>query len=144
MSSQGLSKAANPDFIDKSELKMLLVNMRQYLELWVMFDRVDLGDDRRITQQEFVGASVSGTFTDWGLDVQNAEESFRNIDTNGGGQILFDEFATWAISSKLDLRDAAARVAFQASAKKGAEAAAAAAAAASDAASDTGRSILIF
>ena len=33
------------------------------------------------------------------------EAEFAAIDSNGGGYILFDEFARWAISKALDLED---------------------------------------
>ena len=33
------------------------------------------------------------------------EASFKEIDTNGGGSILFDEFCQWAIKKNLDLED---------------------------------------
>ena len=41
----------------------------------------------------------------WGIDVEDPEQTFKNIDTNGGGEILFDEFAEWVISQGLDDED---------------------------------------
>ena len=38
--------------------------------------------------------------------MSDAEAEFGRIDTNGGGQLLFDEFSHWALSAGLDgLRD---------------------------------------
>jgi hypothetical protein len=37
--------------------------------------------------------------------LQDPEECFKEIDKNGGGFILFDEFAEWAIQKNLDLND---------------------------------------
>jgi hypothetical protein len=31
------------------------------------------------------------------------ELEFRNIDSNGGGQILFDEFCDWSCKKNLDI-----------------------------------------
>jgi len=40
-----------------------------------------------------------------GAKVTNPEETFKQIDTNGGGEVTFDEFCHWAIKMKLDLED---------------------------------------
>merc|ERR1712146_242386 len=39
-----------------------------------------------------------------GLKIDNPEAEFKAIDKNGGGIILFDEFADWALRKQLDLR----------------------------------------
>ena len=39
---------------------------------------------------------------DWGVTVEDPEAEFKAIDTNGGGQILFDEFCDWALHKGLD------------------------------------------
>lgn len=33
----------------------------------------------------------------WGISISDPEATFDEIDTNGGGMILFDEFCEWAI-----------------------------------------------
>lgn len=38
----------------------------------------------------------------WGIEIDDPEKTFKEIDTNGGGKILFDEFAAWVISLGLD------------------------------------------
>ena len=82
---------------------MLLLYLRQYLELWVMFDAIDTSKDRRIDEEEF--AAAAGLVEKWGLKVPDSGALFKEIDTDGGGMILFDEFAHWAIKKKLDLPD---------------------------------------
>jgi hypothetical protein len=37
--------------------------------------------------------------------VDDPEAEFKAIDKNGGGQLLFDEFAEWALKKQLDLED---------------------------------------
>ena len=41
----------------------------------------------------------------WGLKIEDPAATFKVIDADGGGKILFDEFAHWAIQNKLDLDD---------------------------------------
>jgi len=45
------------------------------------------------------------TLEKWGINIYDPEESFKEIDANGGGHVLFDEFVTWAASKNLDLED---------------------------------------
>ena len=40
-----------------------------------------------------------------GVDLPDPEKSFKDIDKNGGGIILFDEFCEFAIKTSLDLED---------------------------------------
>merc|ERR1712070_1165704 len=68
-----------------------------------MFQILDVNSDRRVSLEEFTMAATS--LQDWGLNVDPATlpAIFQQIDINGGGQILFVEFADWAIAQKLDL-----------------------------------------
>jgi Ca2+-binding EF-hand superfamily protein len=91
------------DYVEKSEFKFLLVCLRQYLEYYVMFDRIDSSDDKKISVSEFKLAVP--TLEKWGIKVSDPEATFASIDTNGGGSILFDEFCHWAIKQNLDLDD---------------------------------------
>jgi len=80
-----------------------LLYLRQYLELWVMFEAIDTNKDKRISSDEFaVAAKLVGT---WGLKIDDPAAVFAEIDGDGGGMILFDEFADWAIRKQLDLPD---------------------------------------
>jgi hypothetical protein len=36
---------------------------------------------------------------EWGIAIDNVEGIFSCIDQNGGGQILFNEFANWVSST---------------------------------------------
>lgn len=44
------------DFVEKNEFRILLQYLRQYLEFYEAFDRVDSNDDRRISLSEFISA----------------------------------------------------------------------------------------
>jgi hypothetical protein len=68
-----------------------------------MFNRLDTSDDRRIDLNEFkTGADMVKS---WGVELDPAsfDEEFGRIDVDGGGKILFDEFAMWALEKALDL-----------------------------------------
>ena len=41
----------------------------------------------------------------WVGPIEDKEEEFDSIDTNGGGQILFNEFIDWALARDLDIED---------------------------------------
>jgi Ca2+-binding EF-hand superfamily protein len=92
-----------PDYVEKCEFRLLFVYLRQYFEIWQMFDDIDSGDDRRVSIAEFQKAVP--LLNSWGADITDAEAEFKKIDKNGGGQVLFDEFAHYALSKNLDLED---------------------------------------
>ena len=68
-----------------------------------MFDAIDTSGDKRIEEAEF--AAALGLVEKWGLKVDDAAATFKEIDADGGGMVLFDEFAHWAIGKQLDLDD---------------------------------------
>ncbi|KAL1495286.1 hypothetical protein AB1Y20_017146 [Prymnesium parvum] len=93
------------DFIERREFRLLLLYLQRYMELLALFDMIDAGDDRRVDLDEFTAAVPR--LAEWGVHVHDAEALFAQIDANGGGQVLFDEFAHWALSAGLaGLRDA--------------------------------------
>ena len=91
------------DYVSKGEFRVLLKYLRSYFEIWVAFDRIDTGDDRRINHSEFIAAKP--LLEKWGIDMSNPEKKWREADRDGGGQILFIEFCDWAIKNQLDLDD---------------------------------------
>ena len=95
--------ALGRDFIEKCEFRLLLVYLRQYLELWAMFSEIDVDGDRRVQISEFQKAVP--IIESWGCKIPNPEADFRLIDKDGGGMILFGEFAEWALTKNLDLPD---------------------------------------
>ncbi len=92
------------DYIERPEFRLLLLYLREYFELYQAFARIDAGDDNRVDFQEFVKARP--LIEKWvGGPIDDYEAEFAKIDKNGGGQILFSEFAEWAIAKSLDLED---------------------------------------
>lgn len=90
-----------PDYVQRKEFRILLQYLKHYFELWVMFEEIDSAEDRRVNLEEFTAAVPK--LTEWGCEIEDPEATFGEIDTNGGGQVLFAEFCSWAISKKLDL-----------------------------------------
>ena len=77
--------------VQGKEFRMLLVYVRRYFELLAMFDTIDTGEDRRVDIDEFKRAMQ--LLAGWGVKVEDPEAAFKEIDSDGGGQVLFDEFA---------------------------------------------------
>jgi len=90
------------DYIEWKEFRFFLLSLRQYFEYYVEFAAVDDNDDKRISLAEFKANQSQLEVWVGALDM---EASFKEIDTNGGGFILFDEFCKWAIKKNLDLED---------------------------------------
>uniref|UniRef100_A0A7S1J4Z5 EF-hand domain-containing protein n=1 Tax=Eutreptiella gymnastica TaxID=73025 RepID=A0A7S1J4Z5_9EUGL len=91
------------DFVTKSEFRILLEYLRKYFELFVMFDRMDDDNDRRLSEEEFV--QHASKLHTWGVKSKDLRGEFRKMDTNNGGKVLFDEFCHWAIPQNLDVED---------------------------------------
>lgn len=83
--------------VEKHELKGLLRNLFYFNRLWAAFDDIDTDDDRRIDLGEF---KKGLSFVGLELPAAEAEAEFNAMDANGGGVVLFDEFAAWAAKKK--------------------------------------------
>eukprot|EP00961_Rhodomonas_salina_P143141 1926290-Rhodomonas_salina.1 len=79
---------------------MLLVYLKLYFGLFEIFESIDSGGDRRVDKEEFRAAAAS--LREWGLPIaEDTDETFNEIDTDGAGQILFNEFSEWAIKHNM-------------------------------------------
>ena len=85
------------DWVEPQEFSALLRNSVFYNRLFYVFDLVDTGDDRRVDIDEF---KASLHKLGLNLSPKAAEEEFRLIDKNGGGQVMFDEFCEWYLRKK--------------------------------------------
>merc|ERR1712062_287185 len=103
------AKDSNPNdkhddpFVEFHEFRILMVALRMYIELYCAFDEVDTGDDNRVDFEEFKVALPM--FEKWGVKIEVPEAAFAEIDEKGGGQVLFNEFAQWALHKGLDFDD---------------------------------------
>ena len=88
------------DYVERREFRLLLLYLQRYLELLAMFDAVDANADRRVSEEEFVGALPQ--LARWGVSVADPRAEFARICDSGGGQVLFDDFSHWALSAGLE------------------------------------------
>merc|ERR1711934_1119250 len=61
------------------------------------FDDVDTDDDRRISLKELLAACETGS-----IKIAKPEQVFEDMDTNSGGQVLFDEFCVYVANEYID------------------------------------------
>ena len=94
------NKNDNVDYVERAEFRLLMVYIYDFFEMWIAFDEIDTSDDRRVTPVEFKKAIP--TIEKWGVKIDDADAAFKEIDTNGGGYILFAEFCDWAFNKHLD------------------------------------------
>lgn len=100
--------SVGPHYVDFHEFRYFLIYLKHYLELFLMYCGVDQKDhtgkysDRRMAYREFEAAIPK--LIDWGLDEdivndlnEDPQKVFQDMDDNGGGVVLFDEFAHWAL-----------------------------------------------
>ena len=99
----GIKKSSNlsDDFVEMSEFRLLLKYLYGYFQLWECFEQIDTDGDRRIDLAEFTVGFQS--LVAWGMCYPNEDPRalFKAIDLNGGGHILFDEMAAWALKRQL-------------------------------------------
>ena len=95
------STGKDAEVVSKEEFRPLMIFLGRYFELLIMFDQVDMSDDRRLDRREFELALP--LLTSWGVKVADPDEEFRKIDLDGSGRVRFDEFAGWALAHDLDL-----------------------------------------
>jgi Ca2+-binding EF-hand superfamily protein len=82
-------------FIERHEFPFFMSYMTYYSNTWNLFHSLDEDVDRRITKQEFLKVAKTLHLK------QDPLQVFEDIDTNGGGMILFDEFCHWMVTNKI-------------------------------------------
>jgi len=88
--------------LHKTQFRLLLWYLQEYLGLWQLFEALDTSGDRRISVQEF--ESALPRLSEWGIPTEDPAALFRELDKDGGGMILFEEFSHWALERGLDLQ----------------------------------------
>ena len=91
------------DYVERCEFRLVLWYLRQYFEYYEAFNRVDSNNDDRISRSEFKAAQE--IMERWVGPIEDIDAAFDDVDLNGGGMILFNEFVRWAIKKALDLED---------------------------------------
>lgn len=87
----------NDGYICRSEFPFFCSYIVYFNKFWDGFAAIDEDSDRRISKDEFMKIS---SYLDGDL---NAEQVFEEMDINGGGYVLFDEFCAYCTKQKLIL-----------------------------------------
>jgi hypothetical protein len=88
------------DYVEKREFRLLLLYLVRFVALLALFRLIDSNGDKRIDLAEFRAALP--VLRPWGVQVQDPEATFKQIDANGGGYILFEELAHWGIHTSIE------------------------------------------
>ena len=89
-----------------AEFRRLMLYIQRHSELLTLFDMIDTGGDRRVSEAEFRAAVP--LLVGWGIPVDDPAEEWARMDADNGGQILFGEFAHAALSAGLQSGERAA------------------------------------
>lgn len=91
------------DTVDRREFHALLVYLRYYLELQVLFQDLDTSQDLRVSQEECMKAMP--LLTTWGIDEAAVKVKFSgsggNNSNNTSHELKFPAFADWCLKIKL-------------------------------------------
>jgi Ca2+-binding EF-hand superfamily protein len=87
-------------FVHQVQFPALLRSIFYFNRVQVVFQAIDAGEDRRIDLAEFKSGLPKVGIA---LNDKDAELEFMRIDTNRGGEILFDEFCSWVASKKIPI-----------------------------------------
>ncbi len=97
------------DYLEFSEFRYFLLYLKEYIQLWELFDTIDSDNDRRINHDEFVNDVLpklnnneyySRIFSET-TTTTTTESIFHSIDTNNGGYILFLELVQYIIKQRM-------------------------------------------
>ena len=100
------SSSSSGDYIEFSELRYFLLYIKEYIQLWELFETIDNDNDRRISYDEFVNNTLpklqSNEYYSRIFPTTTTTESiFQSIDTNNGGFILFNELTQYIINKRM-------------------------------------------
>lgn len=85
------------DWVDRTEFPNMLRNLFYFNKIYAVFQAIDKDHDNRLDFLEFkVGLRHIGL----NLKLKDAEIEFKQIDKNGGGIILLDEFCLYIAEKK--------------------------------------------
>ena len=79
-------------YIDRGEFAQLLQYLVYFNNLWDDFEAMDVTHDRRITLESFVGGCKAVGLN---LSPAEAQREFKQMDLDGSGVVLFEEFCTF-------------------------------------------------
>lgn len=91
-------------FVDWVRFRMLLVYLRQYLELFILFDTINICRTGEVTEGEFMASQV--LLEQYGFKITDLSRAFHEIKTaRVGAPVTFKEFAHWGLTKNLRLEE---------------------------------------
>jgi len=93
------SYSRDDDTVDRREFHALLVYLRFYLELQVLFQELDTSEDNRVSKEEATSTVALTLLSGWGIDKAAVNKKFAETKT---GELKFASFADWCLRIKLD------------------------------------------
>jgi Ca2+-binding EF-hand superfamily protein len=100
--------ADSSGFIEKKEFALLIRSLVYFKTLSTKFRGMDADGDHRIDLGEFMdGASALEMYQGWSGEerLRNAESMFNEMDADGGGHVLFNEFCSFLARKKAESMD---------------------------------------
>eukprot|EP00386_Alphamonas_edax_P013756 GDKI01042407.1.p1 GENE.GDKI01042407.1~~GDKI01042407.1.p1 ORF type:complete len:134 (-),score=25.32 GDKI01042407.1:22-423(-) len=102
---------ASDDLVGPAEFRLLLLHLRQYFDLHVMFDQLDANKDAKLSLEEFKVAVQK--LESWGIRAPSKDgtrfdaeyEYTHNFQHDASGQVSFESFAEWATQRHLDMEE---------------------------------------
>ena len=83
--------------VDRSEFRLLLLHIHEYLCLWRHFCLCDLNRDMRVSEAEFKKALPMLQSLGLCVDITDGAAMFRRVDVDRSGSLTFDEFADFVL-----------------------------------------------
>lgn len=96
---------ADPPRLSRRGFRLLISYVYSFCELRSAFDEVVRREAEAITEDEF--RRVVPWLRNWGVDIDNATTTFREISGSSEGMVGFGAFADWALRRQLKSDDSA-------------------------------------
>ena len=96
-----LSGERNDVSVDRTTFRLVLLHLRDYCRLWHHFCLFDTNRDYRITKEEFNAAVPRLRDMGWITGPCINQLLFTQMDRDGSGNIVFEEFADWALGRQV-------------------------------------------
>jgi hypothetical protein len=103
------SRSISGEYLEFSEFRYFLIYIKEYVQLWELFDTIDSDNDRRISYEEFSTDALpklhgNEYYSRIFPTTVTTESIFQSIDTNNGGFILFNELAQYVIEKRMMMK----------------------------------------
>lgn len=88
------------NLVEYLEFRLMMCYIYDYCELMVMFGEMDTSGDNTLQLEEL--SKAIPMLADWGVQVDDPEATFMEIDRDQSGTVSLDEFGAWAAAQKME------------------------------------------